>query len=375
MKPIRVLQVFTIMNRGGAETMIMNNYRNIDRIKVQFDFMVHRQERGAYDDEIEAFGGRIYRMMPIHPNNLLEYKRKIHQFFNQHYEYQIIHGHCSELGVYIYMEASRKGIPVIIAHAHNSPVGWDFKTPFRFYWKHKMRRYITEMLSCGKKSSEWLFGKSNSEKAIILNNAIDANKFVFNVAKRERLKRELDIENKFVVGHVGRFVAQKNHKLLIDIFAEIHKRDKNAILLLIGDGDLKKSIQEKVEGLALKQAVKFLGVRSDIPDLLNTFDVFLLPSLFEGLPVTMVEAQASGLKCIVSDGVPKESGITDLVEYYSLNKSAEYWANEVLKYQNGYERKDMYGDIVNSGFDIKENAKWLQEYYLGKQIEIYKEVI
>lgn len=363
---IRVLQVFTIMNRGGAETMIMNYYRNIDRSRVQFDFLVHREERAAYDDEIEALGGKIYRMMPVHPVNIPAYKKQLDSFFDSHRDYKVIHGNCSELGVYVYEEAAKRGVPVIIAHAHNSTAAMDFKAPFRFLWKHRMRRYITDMFSCGPESSKYLFGKNKGKNALVLNNAVDAWRLTYNLGKRIRLRKEMGIEGRFVIGHVGRFNIQKNHKFLIEIFSEIYRRNPNAVLLLAGTGELEESIRKQVSEKGLTGCVRFLGMRPDIPDLLNVFDIFLFPSLFEGLPVTLVEGQANGLRCIASDSIPKESEVTGLVEYHSLKKPPEYWAGEVLKHEGHCGHKVMYHEIVKKGFDIKENARWLEEYYVNE---------
>lgn len=366
LEPIRVLNLFSIMNRGGAETMVMNYYRNIDRSKVQFDFMVHREERGAYDDQIESLGGRIYRMCPIYPQNFRIYKKKLKDFFSEHKEYKIIHGHMSELGVFAYEEAERAGVPIRICHAHNAPNGFDMKTLFREYFKYKSKKYITHRFICGQEAGKWLFGKENKEKFILMNNAIDSKQFIYNEQISTKVKKELDIEGKFVIGHIGRFNIQKNHEFLIDIFSEIYKHNKNSVLLLAGTGELQKKIKEKVINLELKDKVRFLGVRTDVPQLLQAFNVFLFPSLFEGLPVTMVEAQAAGIKCFISDNIPKEVILTDLVEVISLKKSKNYWAEQVLKVKSNLEKRNMYNDILKVNYDINKNAKWLSEFYLDE---------
>jgi len=364
MDPIRVLQVFTIMNRGGAETMVMNYYRNIDRTKVQLDFLVHRQERGMYENEIEALGGRIFRISPVHPKYFISYQKEISKFLGDHKEYKIIHGNFSELGYFLYKEAKKQGVPIIICHAHNSKMSLDLKAPFRFYWKHACRKYITHMFSCSKPASKWLFGAKNESKAILMNNAIDVNKFSFNNRKSENMKKKLGLVGKFIIGHVGRFNVQKNHDFLINIFHAIKNKCDSATLILVGQGELEEKIVQKVKKMGLEDSVLFLGSRADVNEVMQAFDVFLFPSLFEGLPVTMVEAQAAGLKCIISDTIPAEVEITNLVKFISLAKPATYWADEILIYKDHYKRKDRYAEIVNSGYDIKENAKWLEEFYL-----------
>lgn len=367
MEPIRVLQCFTIMNRGGAETMIMNYYRNIDRSKVQFDFLVHREEKGAYEDEIKSLGGRIYRMPNIHPKNFSSYKKEIAKFLNEHKEYKIIHGNFSELGYFLYKEAKKQGVPTRIVHAHNYSKVFDAKSIFRFYWKHAMRPYVSHMFTCSKIAGEWLFGKKESKKAIMINNAIDSKKFSYSEDKSKAMKKELGVENKFVVGHVGRFNIQKNHEFVIDTFNEIKKQNNDSVLLLAGAGELENKIKEKVKELNLEDSVLFLGSRSDINDVMQAFDVFVFPSIFEGLGVVLIEAQAAGLKCFTSEGaVPLEAKVTNLLSYLPLHKGGKYWADEILKYRCGYDRRNTSEEIIKNNFDIKKNAKWFEEFYLNE---------
>lgn len=364
--PIRILNLFTIMNRGGAETMVMNYYRNIDRTKLQFDFMVHREERGAYDDEIESLGGKIYRMPPIRPWTASNYKKTVRQFYKQHPEYQIIHAHMSELGYYDFTEAERAGVPVRIGHAHNRAHGFDFKSPVRWYYKTRMMPHITHMFMCGEESGECLFGNKNKEHFIQMNNAIDAEKYIYNSAKREIIRKELGIsDDQIVVGHVGRFDPQKNHKFIIDIFAEVQKQDKNAVLMLVGDDSstIGKKIHQKVDQLGLQNVI-FTGVRSDVADLMQAMDVFLFPSLFEGFGIVALEAQAAGMSTIVSNRIPSECFVTDLIKSVELSNDSTKWSSVVLEAAK-IQRRNTFEEIKNAGFDIKENAKWLQEFYIN----------
>ena len=364
-KPIRILNLFTIMNRGGAETMVMNYYRNIDRTKVQFDFMVHREERGAYDDEIEELGGKIYRMPAIRPWSANSYRKEIRRFYEEHKEYRVIHSHMSELGYYDFSEAERAGVPARICHAHNRPYGIDLKSPVRWYYKTRMMPHITNMFMCGEESGEWLFGKKNKEKFIQLNNAIDAEKYTYNCTKRQAMRQNLGIsENQIVVGHVGRFDPQKNHKFIIDIFAEVQKQDKNAVLLLVGDDKsaIGKEIHQKVEQLGLQNVI-FTGVRSDVADLMQAMDVFLFPSLFEGFGIVALEAQAAGIPTIVSNRIPSECFVTDLIKSVELLNDSTKWSSVVLEAAK-IQRKNTFEEIKNAGFDIKENALRLQDFYI-----------
>lgn len=365
--PIRVLNLFTIMDRGGAETMVMNYYRHIDRKKVQFDFLVHREQRGAYDDEIEALGGRIYRMYPIYPQNFARYKHDIRAFFKAHPEYRIIHSHMSELGYFAFKEAAKQGVPVRICHAHNAPHGFDMKMIMRDYFKKRMMPYLTHLFMCGVESGRWLYGKKNESQFIMLNNAIDAAAYTYNPAKRAEMRRQLGLTDELVVGHVGRFNPQKNHPFLLAIFAALLKKEPNAVLLLVGGGNDMPKIQAKAQELGIAERVRFLGVRSDVADLMQAMDVFVFPSLYEGLPVTMVEAQASGLPCLISDKVPSECIITDgLTEVIPLSESPDTWAKKILV-KRGTPRTDRRTEISAHGFDITTEAVKLQEFYLSNK--------
>ena len=236
-QPIRVLNMFTIMDRGGAETMVMNYYRHIDRTKVQFDFLVHRERRGAYDDEIEALGGRIYRMCPIYPQNFVRYKRELRVFFQEHPEYRIVHSHMSELGYFAFCEAERNGVPVRICHAHNAPHGFDAKMIMRTYFKKRMIPHLTHLFMCGIESGRWLYGRKNEDRFIMLNNAIDAAAYACDPMRRAEMRQRLGLTNEVTVGHVGRFNPQKKHPFLIDLFAALLKKEPNAALLLVGGGE------------------------------------------------------------------------------------------------------------------------------------------
>lgn len=370
--PIRILNLFTIMNRGGAETMVMNYYRNIDRSRVQFDFLVTREERGAYDDEIEALGGKIYRMPPVLPGYFKKHKDAVARFFDEHDEYSIIHSHMSELGYFVFREAKKRGVKCTVCHAHNAPHFKDetlvekLKDVVRNYFKHRIRKYTDHKFICGVEAGEWLFGKKSKSDFVMMNNAVDAQKFAWSREKAEKIKAKLDLDGKFAVCHVGRFNTQKNHSFLIEIFKNIHDINPNSCLLLVGAGELEERVRLQVKSLGLQDSVRFMGLRDDVNEIMIASDVFLFPSLYEGLPVTLVEAQSSGIKCVISDSIPRDCIITENIDVVSLGNSAQEWAQSVLKYANGYERKDTFKEIATAGFDIKENAKWLEEFYINE---------
>lgn len=367
--PIKVLILDTVMDRGGAEAMTMNYMRNMDRTKVQYDFLVHRDYKAAYEDEIKALGGKIYRICPIYPQNFHRYKKEIRRFFIEHPEYKIIHCNMSELGYFAYKEAYKLGIPVRICHSHNTPRGFDLKSVFRFYFKHRTRKYVTHMFACSMDAGIWLFGKKNKDKIEVIPNSIDTALYRYNEKTRMILRKELGIANEFVIGHVGRFFEQKNHLFLIEIFNEIVKVNPKSKLVLVGGGELddslKNKVKEKINKLHLDSKVIFTGVVENVHDYMQIFDVFLFPSLFEGFGIALLEAQAAGLHCITSkDVVPQNVNICNLVEYISLDESPAYWAEKTLAYNNRYLRNDTSQIIKNAGFDIEENSKKMMRKYI-----------
>ena len=360
MAPIRILHVVTYMGRGGLETMLMNYYRHIDRSKVQFDFLVHREFEADYDREILALGGKIFRLPRLVPWSC-RYRRALNAFFREHPEYKIVHVHQDCLSAVILKAAKRHGVPVRIGHSHNSSQDKNLKYLVKLFYKRQIPASATALFACGKEAGDWMFGGAPYK---VLNNAVDTKRYLFDPARREQARKRLGIlPDTFVVGHVGRFQPQKNHDFLLDIFAEVKKRRSDSLLLLVGDGDLRGKLEEKAARLGIGDSVIFTGVRNDVPDLMQAMDCFVFPSLYEGLPVTLVEAQAAGLPCLVSDGVPGECDITDLIGHIPLAEDAASWAEHVLS-QTGRARRDTGEEIVRAGYDIEANALWLQNYYL-----------
>lgn len=360
---IRILQVVTHMNRGGLETMLMNYYRHIDRDKMQFDFLVHRPYRADYDDEIESMGGRIYRIGKLVPWSG-SYKKELRAFFAEHPEYRIIHVHQDCLSGVILKEAKAAGIPVRIAHSHNANQDKDLKYPIKLFYRRLIPEYSTDLFACGKDAGEWMFRNAPFR---VLANAIDAAQYAPDEGKRIFARESLGIgRDTFIVGHVGSFTPHKNHLGLIDIFEAIHRKNPDSVLLLVGNDKrpLADRIKETVKEKGLDQCVIFTGVRSDVPDLLQAMDAFVFPSLYEGLPVTLIEAQSSGLRCFVSDRVSAECDVTGLIESISLESPAEKWAECVLAGDHGH--TDTYEKIAAAGYDITENARWLRNFYEDK---------
>lgn len=358
-EPIRVLHVVTYMGRGGLETMIMNYYRNIDRSKVQFDFLTHRDEKWDYDEEIEKLGGKIYHLPRLNPFSP-KYLKDLDDFFREYKEYKIVHCHQDCLSGIVLKYAKKNGVPFAIAHSHSSNQNKDLKLLVKLIEKKTIPKYADYLFACGKEAGEWMF---NTTEYTILNNAIDTKRYIYNEEKSLEMKENLGIEDKFVIGHVGRFRQEKNHSFIIDIFKEVCAKEPNSTLLLVGDGPLEDEIKKKVYDSGLLDKVKFLGARHNVNDLMQAMDVFILPSLYEGIPLTMIESQASGLNCIISDKVPKECIVTENVKIISMKEDSEHWANEIIKCKNKI-RKNLYNEIQDAKFDIKSNAIWLQEFYL-----------
>lgn len=358
---IRVLQCVNDMHRAGLETMLMNYYRNIDRDKIQFDFLTHRPNRSDYDDEIESLGGKVYYAPRLYPQNYLEYFKWMKQFFKDHTEYKIIHSHIDAMSYLPLLAAKNSNIPVRIAHSHSTSIDKDFKYILKQYFRFKINSVATERLSCGEEAGKFLFRDKHFD---IIPNAVDASKFYYNQEMRKFKREKLGITDEFVIGHVGRISYPKNHKFLIDIFQEVLKIEPNSILLIVGVGEKEDEIKQYVKSLNLNDNVRFLGNRSDVSELYQAMDVFVLPSLFEGVPLVGVEAQFSDLPCYFSDKVPVEVKFNKKAQFVSLEETATTWAKKIIECKC-FERSNSRCDIVNSHYDIKVAHKVLEDYYLS----------
>ena len=358
---IRVLEIVTNMGRGGIETMLMNYYRHIDRNQVQLDFLVHRQERAVYDDEIESLGGRIFRLPKLNPLSI-KYQKCLNDFFVHHPEYRIVHCHLDCMAGIPLHAAKKNKIPVRIAHAHSSNQTKNIKFPIKFVCKSRISKQATILMSCSETAGKWMF---NGAPFTVMHNAIDSTSFHWQPEIRAAVQQRLfpDKQNPFIVGHVGSFWSPKNHEFLLDIFYEIHRREPNSCLLLVGTGGLMDAIKEKARRLDIYNSITFFGDSKDVNQLMQAMDAFVFPSLYEGLGIVAVEAQAAGLPCFISDKVPLECAITDLVTQIPLSAPAEQWAEKILA-ARGRERTNTYSQIVEAGFDIVDQAKRLQNFYL-----------
>lgn len=365
-EPIRVGHIIGKWLGGGVESVVMNYYRHIDRSKIQFDFICDSDSTNIPYEEIEKLGGRVILVPPY--QKLFKYIKELKKVFKEN-NYKIVHSHINTLSVFPLYAAKKAGVKVRIAHSHSTT---NKKEKKKNLMKQVLRPfskiYATDYFACSELAGRWLFGDKtyNKGEVFILNNAIDVEKFAYNEKIRKEKRKELKIKDStLVIGHIGRFVAQKNHTFLIDIFNEVHKKNKDSILLLVGQGPLMDEIKEKVNNLNLTNYVKFLGQRNDVNELYQAFDVFVLPSLYEGLPVVGVEAQASGLLCLLSDDMTKETKILDSTKFMSLNESNTKWAIILLE-SIKYNRKNTNKDFINNGFSINKEKNKLIEIYIIK---------
>lgn len=367
-KPIRVLHVIGIMNRGGAETMIMNLYRHIDRSKVQFDFVENSSEPAVFDEEILSLGGRIFRCPHYNGKNHFTYVKWWNDFFKAHpKEYPIVHGHLGSTAS-IYLSVAKKYGAYAIAHSHSSGTDHSLHANLYQIMSYNTRNVADYFFACSEAAGKERFGSKvvSGDHYAVLNNAIDVNRFSYNPSVRNAVRDELGIgQIQLVVGHIGRYTKEKNHEFILKIFSELKKMDSNARLLMVGDGTLRTHIMQMAKQASLSSDVIFTGVRSDVERLVQAMDVFVLPSLYEGLPVTMVEAQTAGLPCIISDKVPSECILTDgLVNIMPLSANPEAWAEKILA-MRAIPRTDRREEIAAHGFDITTEAVKLQEFYLN----------
>lgn len=356
---IRILQVVNDMHRAGIETMLMNYYRNIDRDKIQFDFLTHRPYKSDYDDEIISLGGKIYRAPRLYPQNYPQYFKWMSEFWKQHSEYKIVHSHIDSMSYLPLLTAKKAGIPVRIAHSHSIAIDMNYK----FFLKQLFRLKITSVanyyLACGEEAGRFLF---KNQYFLVIPNAVDAKKFYFNKEIRIAKRQELGYDREFVLGHIGRFSQEKNHLFLIKIFFELQKKDSNARLMLVGVGEKEQEIKSEVNKLKIADKVTFLGNRNDANELYQAMDVFILPSMFEGVPLVGIEAQFADLPCFFSDRVSEEVKFNNRSQFLSLALSPKEWAEAIIQ-QKGIMRNSEHASIVNSSYDIRNAHQILENLY------------
>lgn len=362
---IKIMHYVSVMNRGGQETYLMNLLRNNDRKKISFEFLCLNKVHGDYDDEIISLNGKIsYLGAATGKFKVLKNRNKLTKYLKKRNDVDIFEIHTQHaMDAYLSATAAIKaGIPVVIIHSHNSSTSYHPKLHYIF--RPLLRTLHIKRVACSKSAGIWMYG--TNQKFTIFHNSIDVKEYAFNQVVRDKIRNENNLNDKFVVGNVGRFNVQKNHLFLLDIFKAIKEKKENAVLLLVGDGELKQEIEDKVDELNLSDSVKFLGVRTDVNKLYQCMDILVMPSLYEGLPVTLVEAQASGLPCFISDTITDEIKLTNNIYSISINDCADEWAEKILKIMK--DKQDRFNNskvIEQSSYNIINESKRIFEYYEG----------
>ena len=363
-KTIRIAQIVGKWLGGGVESVVMNYYRNIDKTKIQFDFICDSDSTDIPYEEIESLGGKVILVPPY--QSVFKYHKELKKVLKEG-NYKIVHSHINTLSVFSLFAAKKAGVPVRIAHSHSTTNKKEWKKNLlKKVLRPLSKKYATHYFACTEHAAKWMFGEKafNNGNIYVLNNAIDLDNFKYSKKIRDKKREELGIkENAFVIGHIGRFMPVKNHQFILDVFNEIHKENKKAILLLVGKGPLLEEMKEKVKELKLTRYVKFLGQRNDVNELYQAFDAFIFPSLYEGLGMVAIEAQVSGLPCVVSTEVPSIVKVTDCLEFLELEDTVNTWKNVLLDKTNE-KRKSHVEEIKKAGFDIKEEVSKLEKEYL-----------
>ena len=363
-QPIRIAQIIGKGVGGGIESVVMNYYRHIDRDKIQFDFFFDEDSKTIPRDEIEKLGGRVIIIPPY--QKLFKYIKTLKKIFKEN-KYKIVHSHINTLSIFPLYAAKKAKVPVRIAHSHSTTNKKEFKRNiFKLVLRPFSKVFATHYMCCSEHAGRWLFGNKTYDqgKVYLLNNAIDLENFKYNEKIRNKIRKELNIkEDTLVIGHVGRFMKQKNHSYIIDLFKELHTKNNNYKLLLIGEGPLKEEILEKVSNLGLKNYVIFLGQKNDVNNYYQAMDIFLFPSLYEGLGMVYVEAQVSGLASIASQEIPQVAKVSDKAYFISLDEPTKTWIDTIENLDTTNRKVDL-SIIKKLGYDIKIEVKKLECMYL-----------
>lgn len=366
MEPIRVLHNIASLHFGGAQAFLMNVYNNIDREKVQFDFVVTPEEKKDLYEQVEQMGGRIFVCPKYTGKNHFAYCRWWNDFFAEHPEYHVIHGHVRSTAS-IYLKIAKKYGLVTIAHSHSTSNGSGISAIVKNIMQLPIRHTADYLFACSDKAGKWLYGEKATKQPNyrMIPNGVDLKRFAFHEEKRRQMRNQLGIaEDTFVVGHIGRITVPKNHQFLVELFAAYHKENPQSRLLLVGDGELFEAVQQQCTQLGIREAVIMVGSKTNTEDYYQAMDIFVFPSLWEGLPVSVVEAQANGLSCLLSDVITRDVDLTDQVKYLSLNEKSR-WINEIAR---ACPKPRTAASPENrrklQPFDASVVAKQLQDFYL-----------
>ncbi|WP_373210800.1 glycosyltransferase family 1 protein [Holdemanella biformis] len=364
-EPIRIVHNIASLHLGGSQAFVMNMYRNIDRSKVQFDFVVTPETKEGFYDEITNLGGKIFSCPRYKGTNHIQYNKWWDDFFNEHPEYKVIHGHVRSTAS-IYLKIAKRHGLVTIAHSHSTSNGNGISAIVKRIMQLPIRKQADYLFACSDKAGKWLYGEKaiTQQNYYMIPNGVDLKRFEFDVNKRNQMRMTLGIKkDMMILGHIGRLSTPKNHKFLLNVFNKYHKINSNSKLLLVGDGELFDCIKEHIDKLNISDAVIMTGSKQNTEDYYQVMDIFVFPSLWEGLPVSVVEAQANGLQCLISDVITHDVDLTDLIQYLPLDE--ELWLGAIVE---AHKKKRM--GLTNENiqrlqpFNALTVANKLQEFYL-----------
>ena len=362
----RLLCILSGMNIGGAETFLMKLYRNLDRSRYQMDFCINNPEKQFYEEEILSLGGKLFRV-PNKSDNIIAFRQGLfHVIHENNYKY-VLRITSNAMG-FLDLKIAREAGAIVCA-ARSSNAGGD--NTFKASLAHIVGRtlygkYVNRMIAPSDLAAIYTFGRRayNRGKVVMLRNALDLNYYKFNKESRQNVRQELGIEkDERVIGHIGRFQHQKNHEFLLKIFAALCEKNTDAVLLLVGEGELRERIRSQAKELGITERVVFAGVRADIPAVLSAMDVFVLPSFFEGMPNVVIEAQATGLPCVIADTITREANVTELVDYIPLTVNVNKWVDRINTKLN-QPRMDAHNVLVESGYEIASATRCFEKYIL-----------
>ena len=361
-EPIRVAQIMGRMDRGGVETVVTNYYRWIDKSRVQYDFFLDETSSFPQKEELEKAGAGIYYVPPY--GKIVPYIRTLRKLFTEN-GYRIVHAHINTMNVFPLYAAWRAHVPVRICHNHSTAhIGEGKKTLMKYLLRPLDKLFATNYFACGIRAGRWMYGNRcfDQGRVYVMNNAFDVDRFAFSAADRAALRGQIGLmDSTFVMGHVGRFTYAKNHRFLLQVFAELHKERPDSVLVLIGEGEMEAQVRRQVKDMGLDAAVRFLGVVPDAYRYYSVLDVFCLPSFYEGLSLVGLEAQANGLPCVFSENVPNEIDLTGRVRFLPFDDGARAWAKTVLAISA---RRETDARAALPGFSVAEECVKLEQLYL-----------
>ena len=365
-EPIRILHIVTSMNIGGIENFIMNTYRNIDRTRIKFDFLKHRNTHDFFDDEIKSLGGRIYTVPAINPLKQGKYNKEVSMFFRHNKDiYPVVHSHINSYSSFPLRIAKKAGIPVRIAHAHayEPRIVLDFKSPIRGYARKTINGQITDAFACSNAAGKWLFGKRNYQ---CIPNSIESLKFRPDEEIRMNMRNKLGVSDAYVIGMVANFGPIKNHRFILRVFSKVLEKVPNSYLVLVGDGRTRKDTEDQAKALELSDRIIFTGQQKNVNEHLQTFDVFVLPSLTEGFAISVLEAETMGLPCVLSTGVPSNVKIFEEMNTSFLSLEDEnLWVEKLVSLKDS-QKRCWTNEVSETMYDAKKNAEWFMNFYEDK---------